>query len=208
VRRISVRSKTLSIKINSMNAIIYLLQVSACTGIFYGFYYLMLRRLTFFSINRWYLLVTLILSFGIPLLTITIRPDAAPIVREVVYVNNMQTYQTGQVSQEVIQPPINWVDAIKAIYFLAVTALLIKLIVMLASFFRRVKRKSIIRIGNVHVVYNADKLNNGSFLNYIFLNDDELSPDEIQQIIAHEMLHVKLFHSVDRILAKLAQIVL
>jgi hypothetical protein len=191
-----------------MGAIIYLLQVSACMGIFYGFYYLMLSRLTFFTINRWYLVITLILSFAIPLLTITVRPDAAPIVKEVVYVNNLQAFQTYSAPQQTIQPSINWIDALRTVYLLAVAALFIKLMVMLNSFFSRIKRKNSTRIGNVHVVHNAGKLNNGSFLNYIFLNDDELNPDEIQQIIEHEMLHVKLFHSVDRILAKLAQIVL
>jgi hypothetical protein len=42
-----------------MNAVVYLFQVSACMGIFYLFYYLLLSRYTFFTINRWYLIVTL-----------------------------------------------------------------------------------------------------------------------------------------------------
>lgn len=46
-----------------MKAVIYLLQVFACSAIFYLFYFLLLRRLTFFTINRWYLLGILLLSF-------------------------------------------------------------------------------------------------------------------------------------------------
>ncbi|MBC7399606.1 MAG: hypothetical protein H7289_06650, partial [Mucilaginibacter sp.] len=179
-----------------MSALIYLLQVSACMGLFYGFYNLMLSRLTFFTINRWYLVVTLVLSFVIPLLTITIRSDSAPIMKGAVYVNQLQTFQPQEpltsASQHIIQPAINWIDILKMIYLLAVVALFVKLIIMLAGFFANIKSKKSTKIGNVHILHGDKKLNNGSFLNYIFLNDDELSPEEMQQIIEHEMLHVKL----------------
>lgn len=193
-----------------MGAMVYLLQVSTSMGLFYGFYYLMLSRLTFFTINRWYLVATLILSFAIPLLTITVRPDSAPIVKQAVYVNQLQTFQAPLTysSQQDVEPVINWLGVLKIGYLLAVIALFIRLIVMLAVFFSNIKSKRSTKIGNVHILHGDKKLNNGSFLNFIFLNDDELSPDEIQQIIEHEMLHVKLLHSVDRILVKIAQIVL
>ncbi|MGF7080619.1 M56 family metallopeptidase [Mucilaginibacter sp. UYCu711] len=195
-----------------MGAIVYLLQVSACMGLFYGFYYLMISRFTFFTINRWYLVATLILSFAIPLLTITVRPDSAPIIKQAVYVNQLQTFQAqGTLTysrQQVIEPVINLPGVLKVGYLSAVAVLFIRLIVMLAAFFSTIKSKKSTKIGNVHILYGDKKLNNGSFLNYIFLNDDELSIDEIQQIIEHEMLHVKLLHSVDRILVKIAQIFL
>ncbi|MES2375830.1 MAG: M56 family metallopeptidase [Bacteroidota bacterium] len=195
-----------------MSAMVYLLQVSACMGLFYGFYYLMLSRLTFFTINRWYLVITLVLSFVIPLLTITVHPDSVPIIKEAVYVNQLQTFQAqGPLTfshQPVIKPAISWLDVLKTGYLLTVVALSVRLIIMLVAFFANIKSKKNIKIGNVHVLHGDKKLSNGSFLNYIFLNDDELSPEEIQQIIEHEMLHVKLQHSVDRILCKIAQIVL
>jgi hypothetical protein len=194
-----------------MGAIVYMLQVSACLGVFYGFYYLALSRLTFFTINRWYLVITLILGFVIPLLTITVHPDSAPLIKEAVYVNQFQTFQTQKpitTATQVVAHVINWLDVLKAVYLLAVAGLFLKLIVMLISFFANIKSKKSTKIGNIHILHGDKKLNNGSFLNYIFLNDDELSADEIQQIIEHEMLHVKLLHSVDRILVKIAQIVL
>jgi hypothetical protein len=127
-----------------MGAIIYLLQVSACMGLFYGFYYLMLSRLTFFTINRWYLVATLVLSFVIPLLTITVRPDSAPIIKEAVYVNQLQTFQTPKPiisAPQIIEPVINWLDVLKAVYLLAVAGLFVKLIVMLISFFTNIQSK-------------------------------------------------------------------
>ena len=46
----------------------YLLQVSACITTFYILYIIFFRNSTFFSVNRFYLLVALLFSFIIPVL--------------------------------------------------------------------------------------------------------------------------------------------
>jgi len=197
-----------------MSAIIYLLQVSACMAIFYGFYYLMLNRLTFFTINRYYLLFTMLLSFVIPLLTIHLHEaDNYPhVLQQVVYVNTLQNVQAytfaGPSPKKIIEPGINWMQLLKMVYWLVAAGLFTHLVIVLIGFFSKLKYRKVDRIGKVNILRGNKKLTNGSFLNYIFLNDDELSADELQQIIAHEMLHVKLLHSVDRIIAKIIQIIL
>src|SRR4051794_19812070 len=54
----------------------YLLKVSACMTLFYAFYHFCLQRLTFFSINRIYLLSTLIISFVIPAMQLQVQQSA------------------------------------------------------------------------------------------------------------------------------------
>lgn len=197
-----------------MNAIIYLLQVSACMAIFYGFYYLLLNRLTFFTINRYYLLFTLVLSFIIPLLTIPVHQQytAAPVVQQVIQMRSLPTipnYTFTPIQAPIpTTTPITWMQLLNWGYLAAVAGLSIHLLITLFNFFTKLKLRKISRIGNVHILRGDKKLPNGSFLNYIFLNDDKLSAEEMEQIVAHEMLHVKLFHSSDRILMKLVQIIL
>ncbi|HTH82779.1 MAG TPA: M56 family metallopeptidase, partial [Mucilaginibacter sp.] len=198
-----------------MSTLIYLLQVSACIAIFYGFYYFLLNRLTFFTINRYYLLGTLLLSFVIPLLTIHVhqQENYPTVVQQVVHVNQLQnepavTYVASIKKVAVKQQPVNWLQVLKVFYLLAAVGFLLHLIGALLNFFTKVRHSKIDRVGKVNILRGNKKLNNGSFLNYIFLNDDELSAEEMEQIIAHEMLHVKLLHSVDRIVAKLIQIIL
>jgi hypothetical protein len=194
-----------------MEVLIYLLQVTACTAVFYLFYYLFLNRLTFFVTNRWYLLITLVISFIIPLLTFRVSqpPVYAGVVEQVVYVYAPhRTIMQQPIPTAVQAQPINWMKLLKLTYLLAVAGLSVHLIITLIAFFKRLKGKRITKIGKVHVLSGSEKIANGSFLNYIFLNEQELSPAEMEQIIAHEMLHVKLYHSVDRILVKIAQIVL
>lgn len=195
-----------------MSAIIYLLQVSACLALFYGFYYLMLNRLTFFTINRYYLLFALVFSFIIPLLTIPVHEQYSnvPVMQQVV---NMRSVQNTPVANAVnmattTSTPITWMQVLKWGYLIAVAALFTHLLITLINFFLKLKFRKVSSLGNVHILRGDKTLPNGSFLNYIFLNDNELSTDEMEQIIAHEMLHVKLFHSADRILMKIVQIVL
>ena len=198
-----------------MKTIIYLLQVTACTGIFYGFYFLLLRRLTFFTLNRWYLLVTLLLSFVIPAISLPVDTAQPPaIIQPVMYVNRMQIVdepvkaiaQAGP--QPVIKKVFDWVTPVKAVYICMAAISVIHLLFTLLVFFRRSRAAQLMQIGNVKVLKGNSKQGNSSFLNVIFVNDDELQPDEVKQIIAHEMLHVKMLHSADRIIARLVQIVL
>ena len=194
-----------------MNAVVYLFQVSACMGIFYLFYYLLLSRYTFFTINRWYLIITLAISFIIPLLTITVQQQETypQVIKQVVYINQMQTPQQVVITDNApAHVQINWMALVRLIYMVAVAGLLIRLLLIVVRFFTRIKNRKKTKIGGILIVKGDEELRNGSFFNYIFLNDDELSADELEQIIAHEMLHVKLYHSVDRMLVKIAQVFL
>ena len=59
-----------------MEWLIYLSKVSACTAPFYLIYHFFLQKLTFFSVNRVYLLSTLLLRFVIPVLQIQMERTA------------------------------------------------------------------------------------------------------------------------------------
>jgi len=76
--------------------LIYILKVSLCWLAFYGLYYFFLRKETFFSVNRIYLLSSLLLGAIIPLME-GLLPTAgnevityyiAPINEQIVYVND------------------------------------------------------------------------------------------------------------------------
>lgn len=196
-----------------MKTIIYLLQVSACTGIFYGFYFMLLRRLTFFTLNRWYLLATLLLSFVIPAVNLPVDTAQPPaIMQPVMYVNRIQIIDEPikaitQAPQQVVKS-FDWATPVKTVYIAMAAISVLHLAFTLLVFFRRSKAERLMQIGNVKVLKGNSKQGNSSFLNVIFVNDDELEPAEVKQIITHEMLHVKLLHSADRIIARLVQIVL
>ncbi|MEB0260809.1 MULTISPECIES: M56 family metallopeptidase [unclassified Mucilaginibacter] len=197
-----------------MKTIIYLLQVSACTGIFYAFYFLLLRRMTFFKLNRWYLVGTLLLSFIIPAINLPVDATHPPaIMQPVVFVNKMQLVEEPIqaiqfASRQAIEHRIDWVKLIQTAYLAIAIMSVVHLLFTLLVFARRMKNKELMQIGNVKVLRGSKTLGNSSFFNVLFINDDELEPHEIKQIITHELLHVKLMHSADRLLARVVLIVL
>ena len=138
-----------------MNAVVYLFQVSACMGIFYVFYYLLLSRYTFFTINRWYLIITLAISFIIPLLTITVQQQETypQVIKQVVYINQMQTpQQVVIIDQAPAQVQINWMALVKIVYMIAVAALFLRLMLIVVKFFARIRNKKRTKIGGVLIV--------------------------------------------------------
>lgn len=192
-----------------MKIIVYLLQVSACLGFFFTLYYFIFRRLTFFSINRWYLLVTLAFSFIIPLLTITVHNEY---VQGAAYFSQFQDLpakmQAIDVNKTVEQPQINWIDILALAYFIIAIVLFIRLIIVMSTFFSNSTLKNSTKIGRVHLIRGHKNVGNSSFLNYIFLEDENLEQAEVQQIIQHEMLHVRRLHSLDRIVLEVSKIIL
>lgn len=195
-----------------MKTVIYLLQVAACTGVFYSFYFLLLRKLTFFTLNRAYLLATLLLSFIIPALTITMdTARALPMIQPIMYVQQMHALPAVAVHEvKAIDIAANWqwLTLLKFCYLAIASASILHFFFTLVNFRQRLNSPELMQIGHVKVLKGGGKMGNSSFLNVIFVNDDALDPDELKQIIAHELLHVKLVHSADRIIAKLVQVVL
>jgi hypothetical protein len=161
-------------------------------------------------LNRWYLIATLLLSFVIPMLTITIGGQLAPAMQQVLYINRLQVLPVQQQVANLNQPgtTITWAGLLTGIYLAGAAVLFIKLAVSFWALRLNVYSNKITRVDNVNLINGNKRVNNGSFFNYIFLNDDDLNAGEIQQIIAHEMLHVKFYHSVDRLIVKLMQVVL
>ena len=111
----------------------YLLKVSACSAFFFAFYLLVLRKLTFFKINRFYLLFALLLSFVIPNLQFTVEREIenAPILESPIIAQDES--QTEHVSLAPISAPVvslpveeayNWFNLLPIVYITVVIALL------------------------------------------------------------------------------------
>ncbi len=183
-----------------MELFIYLTKVTACTAAFYTVYYLLLHKLTFFSLNRWYLLSSLILSLAIPLLHINVKTEVPisnvkPSVVNAVTTNIPETADPVILSQPVTH--INWVQICTYAYLAIVVLLLLKLLIELTVILYKA-----IKYGeqqNGYSIITSQQSNNSSFFKYIFLNNTGLSALEKEQVIAHEIVHVQKLHSIDNL---------
>jgi beta-lactamase regulating signal transducer with metallopeptidase domain len=186
----------------------YLLEFTICTAIFYGIYWLIFRRLTFVRLNRIYLLASLVLSLCIPLISYQME--------ETVFINEsiadtsendistpliLSKNRSSLATNSLIEKPFDWEVILWTFYGLGIVFLLIKL----SIFFIKIVKMSRLNKGNAYISIKG-KLANSSFLNLIFIDDTELSNQEIEQIIAHEKWHIRLYHSYDLLFVEIVKI--
>ncbi|WP_285059478.1 M56 family metallopeptidase [Pedobacter ginsengisoli] len=193
-----------------MEWLTYLLKVSACSGLFYIFYHFCLQRLTFFNVNRIYLLSTLAISFVIPALQLQVErsADERSQAREVtaVYTGTFTDLPAPGVAIQTSAPPKDeWLSAIEWPQVLFVSYWLIAFVMLSISASQALQllkhtRQINQKIGRLRVVFKQEGFTNCSFLNYVFLNREELSDEEMAVILHHENVHISRYHSADKMI--------
>jgi N-acetylmuramoyl-L-alanine amidase len=191
--------------------LIYLLKVSACTLIFFAAYQLLLAKLTFFNLNRAYLLLMLVLSFSIPAVTIENRHEvvvaAQEIPSKIVYSNDGVIEQDGLEGGNAVNNSINWNQVLLYGYCLILAALVIRMLLMMARIQIQLRKHAIDRDGAVILVDGKSTIKNCSFFNRIII-DSSLERAKRQLVIKHESVHVKQLHAFDKLLVNLITAIL
>lgn len=172
---------------------IYLLQSSLCCALFYLVYILFFKAHTSYQFNRFYLLLSMLLSALIPWIEITTGVETVYLIPPT---NNI----AAQVNLIQETPGFTFVEIIKALYFggvlVGIGIFLFKLI-KLRMIIRRGEKRLI--EGNKTVIVNED-IGICSFLNYIII-PKSLENDTNDLEFLHEKSHLTQRHSLDIILA-------
>lgn len=191
--------------------LIYLLKVSACTLIFFAAYQLLLAKLTFFNLNRAYLLIMLVLSFSIPALTIESRHQltvaSQEIPSKVAYSND------GFVEQDFVgegsdaNTDLNWDQLLVYGYSSILAVLVFRMLFMMARIQIQLRKHAIGRSGAVILVDAKSTIKNCSFFNQIIV-DSSLQHEEKNLVIKHESVHVNQLHALDKLLVNFVTAIL
>ncbi len=190
----------------------YIYQVSLCLLPFFLLYRLWLEKITFFTLNRTYLLVTLLISLSIPLLP-AIEPSVTPDNPNYVATIGPIFTEAAQVSVRLITAPaihMSGLDILLAFYWMGVILGLVFFMRQLISIvlLRKSTRNSE-RWGNILIFYTTGSHEPFSFFNWIFIsNRRRFSKDQLGAILTHETAHVRSGHSVDQIFLGLVSILL
>ncbi len=190
----------------------YLIKFSISIAAVYLFYRLVLRKLTFYNWNRWYLMGYTFLSFFIAAINITPLLQRSELadnktIQSVPYldltgneasVNNI-TLNTGS-----ILSAWDWTLLILAT---GTVILFLRLFIQWLSFLQ-VRSKAELLSGQGMRIYQVDgNIIPFSFGNSIFINKKLHTDEELQEIIRHEFVHVKQRHSIDIIWSELLCII-
>lgn len=187
--------------------ILYNLEVFFCLAIFYGFYYISLRRETNHRFVRAYLLGAVGLSFVLPLFSFG---QLGETVNEVVPVINLSEFtvgdrQTGEAGQT-LASLFSWFYAYLAI--MAIFLVLFGRELLKIRKLRKANLQKTDRFQGFEVVIHKTKYPTFSFLNTIYLAKEDLSPDASRErILLHEASHVKGAHSLDILFMEILRIV-
>ncbi|MFN8334753.1 MAG: TonB family protein [Cyclobacteriaceae bacterium] len=191
-----------------MNAYLnYLLEASIGLCLFLVVYQLLLRKETNFRFNRMFLLIGLGASIIFPLINIPAANSPVPSLS--LSVEPVVTEADLVYSNEVI-PQDRWTtwEIATVIYGVGLALFLLVFSIRLFKMLITLRKSSRYNLQNHHIVELKDTSSPFSFFNYIFIgNTPPLTENEKQQIIAHERIHAKLFHSVDIVLLNILGIV-
>ncbi len=184
----------------------YLLKSAGVLSIFILIYHFLLRRLTFFQANRWFLIAGIIASMTFPIIEITQTVYVEQSVQEYYYVpQNLSTPMAMVLEQPSIPveaPFDNW--RFFGFLYLAVVAFFLgKMLVELTSLFRLIKSGKMFREGKFVMVTLSRKLTPFSFFNYICYSENEKSSAPLDIILDHEKVHARQWHSIDVLLSHL-----
>ncbi len=184
----------------------YMLEANAGLVLFLLIYRLLLHNETQFAFKRVYLLAGMVFSLTFPLITM---PATSVHIPSIEYTLPSEWQELSQV-----EIPISNKDAVKPLplwswilygYLSIVVILAIRFLYRLITIFLRLSR----RTGDANIVIiNDPHVYAFSFFKFIFIsNAHHLSPEDQERIIRHETVHIKKWHSVDRLLIELVRII-
>src|SRR5690348_5372051 len=137
--------------------VLYLIKCSISLSIVWLFYQLLLRRLTFYSMNRWYLTGYALLSFLLPLIHIVLpaEEEMAGNMQMIRYIPVITAQPSGAASgtREVVYT--GW-DALLAVVAVGALLLLVRLLIRYFSL-RRIQKGAVL-IGDSQVaIYHVNE---------------------------------------------------
>ncbi|WP_126970653.1 M56 family metallopeptidase [Gynurincola endophyticus] len=165
-----------------------LLKTNVAIIIFTAFYWLLLRKLTFYNINRLYLLFAVLFSLLYPFIEISnLFSKQLPSIPAMVprFVSRTESLLSGA-----------WFYLACSIWIVGFLYFLIRLSIQFYSLHRLHRLSAPSETSeNIRIVHN--EVSPFSFGSYIYINPKMHSEEELNAILLHEHIHVRQKHSVD-----------
>lgn len=207
--------------------VIYLLESSVLLALFYLLYLLVLRRETFFNLNRFFLLNTLVVSLLIPLVSIDLIPRKIIVVEQPLkeisklrmsYYEAMALWefesngkepatQLTAIASKPLMSSASWMKLFASI-LLAIYAAGILVCLSRTVWTIRWIRKMIVvspnaKMDTATVIKIRHPIAPFSFFHYVFVHDAIVGTPEFNHILAHERTHIEQRHSIDLVFVQI-----
>lgn len=182
----------------------YILQVILFQTLFLAVYDFFLQKETFFKWNRFYLLMTPLLSFIIPLLRFEsiqkIIPQEYIVQLPTVFLNPQAFIEQSNQNNSTL-------NFISMAFYIGLGLFTLLFIIRLTKIFQLIASNTIIKKKDYSLVLLEKRQSAFSFFKYIFVNEHLLKSKDLQ-IIKHELIHCKQHHTIDLLFFEFLKIVL
>lgn len=188
--------------------VLYTIKSSGILFILYGYYWLFLRKQTFFTINRFYLLVSLILGMTLPYISIEITHPILttghfyPATYVDHFLDNANTDANNtavQSARSKLLPTVLFI-----LYMAGVLFFLVRYLTALGQILRLIARNPRKSVQGIHIVKLKEQQPLFSFFNYLFVHQLPASREDRRKMFEHEKKHILQKHSCDLLIAELA----
>jgi Antirepressor regulating drug resistance, predicted signal transduction N-terminal membrane component len=186
-----------------LNLIPYILKLSISLAVIYLFYQLLLRKLTFYNWNRWYLLLYSAFCFVLPFINVFAfvtapAPNEPSLIHFIPVINYIPQPTAAST---------DWKQWVVVIVFAGMSLFFLRMLLQYRSLVKlRIKAKLL--YNSSVKLYHIDKpVIPFSFGNAIYVNQHQHSQQELSDIIRHEFIHVKQRHTIDMLWSEILCIV-
>ena len=182
--------------------LIVILKINFVLLLFTAAYYALLRRFTFYNLNRAFLIFGILFSSLYPFIDLSglfnRHQEKMPQLHEVV-----TQIQSVKISP---QPLVNFWSIMMVVMIIGALVLAIRLIIQLWSLYQIHSKATSAKCNDIHIKKLEGNVSPFSFWRNIYINPSLYTPSELENILKHEQIHVKELHTLDILIAELSTI--
>ncbi|MES2328233.1 MAG: M56 family metallopeptidase [Bacteroidota bacterium] len=186
----------------------YLLKLAICLALGYLFYFLLLRRMTWYTWNRYFLLFFPLVAMAIPLLPLNLPRDTQTL-SAVFFITDALPSVDSIVAATKPQQGINWnVNQLALlIIFSGMLFFLIRFAIRFWSLRKTSAAAKLVDNGDIKLYHLEGCAAPFSFYNSIYIDTNNYDQTELAKIIEHELVHVTQKHTFDIMVSEILCIV-
>ncbi len=178
-----------------MPLIIALLKINISLALCYSLYYFLLRKLTFYNLNRIFFLCAIALSAAMPFIHIELE-------RPPVQTLDIRSMEVVYTASDPVRGTFSIADGLSFIFWTGVFIMGMRMLIQLLSVGMLYLRSRKTRFDDTPIRILQTSANPCSFFKCIFIYPGVLPQDELKMVIRHEKVHVRQWHSIDILLAE------
>ncbi len=184
----------------------YLIKSTLCSALLLFVYLLFLEREKMHRFNRLYLLFSVVFSLIVPFIPITFQPASAPVVFDSYFTIANPASSINTISADSINNNSSPLPILPIIYCLVCLALLVRFVRNIYLIRTGLSKNKIIEYKGAKLILLKEDIISHTFLNNIFISESTYNNRDLEEeILTHELAHVRQKHSLDILFIELIQ---